>query len=261
MLTSEEYEAKRQARYERLLAAAEKAERESASNWNQAHDMASVIPFGQPILVGHYSEKSDRAYRNRIENKHRKGYELHQKAESLRERAESIQRNNAIFSDDPQAIEKLGGKIAQLEARQELMKATNAAIRKNDRAKLAELGYNDKTIERLMTVKDCFGNLGFADFELKNNGANIRRLKERAKIVEKQQNTADFEETVNGVKIEYCPSENRIRVHFPEVRVSRDVFMQLKHAGFRATREGYFSAYYNGNAQYYARKIANEYKD
>ena len=28
--------------------------------------MASVIPFGQPILVGHHSERRDRSYRDRI---------------------------------------------------------------------------------------------------------------------------------------------------------------------------------------------------
>jgi hypothetical protein len=107
MYTKEEYEAKRQARYERLLAASERTQAESNSNWSQASAMAKEIPFGQPILVGHHSERADRNYRAKIESKHRKGYELHQKATELASRAESIQRNNAIFSDDPEAVEKL----------------------------------------------------------------------------------------------------------------------------------------------------------
>ena len=77
MLTQEEYDTKRQARYERLLKAAERASMESQSLHNQAHEMASVIPFGQPILIGHYSEGRDRRYRARIENKFRKGFELY----------------------------------------------------------------------------------------------------------------------------------------------------------------------------------------
>lgn len=259
MLTIEEYENKRQARYDRLLAAAKKAELESAASIDNAHKMASCIPMGQPILVGHHSEKSDRNYRARIHNKFGRGFKLAQKAEEYRSRAASIDKNNSIFSDDPQAIEKIGGKLAQLEARQERMKAANKLVKKNDRAGLLDMGYTETQITRLFTPDFC-GRIGYPDFEITNNGSNIRRLKKRAEVVEKRQNTADFEETINGVKIEYCPSENRIRVYFPTERVSRDVFMELKHGGFRATRDGFFSAYYNGNAQYCARQIANKYE-
>jgi len=55
-MTPEEYEAKRNARYERMLAAAARAEREGNAMYRQSDQMASVIPFGQPILAGHYSK-------------------------------------------------------------------------------------------------------------------------------------------------------------------------------------------------------------
>ena len=57
MLTPEQYEAKRQARYERLLAAAEKAERDGKASITAGDTMFKAIPFGQPILVGHHSER------------------------------------------------------------------------------------------------------------------------------------------------------------------------------------------------------------
>lgn len=60
------YEAKQAARRERLQAAARAAKQESAKLAQKAHDMASVIPMGQPILVGHYSEGRDRRYRAKI---------------------------------------------------------------------------------------------------------------------------------------------------------------------------------------------------
>src|SRR5713226_1456384 len=54
-----------QVRAQRLEDRSEKASTESERLYNHAHEMASVIPFGQPILVGHHSEKRDRRYRER----------------------------------------------------------------------------------------------------------------------------------------------------------------------------------------------------
>lgn len=58
------------------------AHAESTSDilYSRAKDMASVIPFGQPILVGHHSEKRDRNYRGRIEGTFKKAFEESDKA-------------------------------------------------------------------------------------------------------------------------------------------------------------------------------------
>lgn len=150
MLTPEEYEAKRTARYQRLLAAADKAQAEARTNSRQANEMASVIPFGQPILCGHHSETRDRNYRSRIDNKYRKGYELAKRAEELRSRAASIANNAAIYSDDPAAPDKLAAKVAELEAKQARMKATNKAIKL----------YNQFGIEIIQTTRRiCYKSL------------------------------------------------------------------------------------------------------
>lgn len=250
MLTIEEYEAKRQARYERLIAAAEKASQESQSAWKQADLMASVIPLGQPILVGHYSEQRDRNYRERIHNKMRKGYELYQKAAYYRNRAESANNNHAIFSDDPNATEKLEEKIARLEKRQELMKAANKLVRKNDRAGLLEMGFSETTITKLFTPDFC-GRIGFADYEITNNGANIRRLKERLQTVAVRQSQDDREEMHGEVRVEYSPSENRIRIYFPG-KPDQSTRDELKRHGYRwAPTNGAWQAYYNANAKWF----------
>jgi len=81
-MTPEEYEAKRKARYLRLIAAAERAESESQAAYTASDKMSSVIPFGQPILVGHYSEAADRRYRERIHAKMRKGWTCTRKRKS-----------------------------------------------------------------------------------------------------------------------------------------------------------------------------------
>lgn len=254
-MTPKEYEAKRTARYDRLIAAAEKAERESSASWKQARGMASVIPFGQPILVGHHSEGRDRRYRARIESKHRKGYDLHQKAEALRARAESARSNNAIFSDDPQATEKIEAKIERLEKRQTMMKQANALVRKQDRDGLAEMGFTDGNISRLFTPDFC-GRVGFADYQLTNNGANIRRLKERLKTIASHAGDETTEKEVNGVTITDNVEANRLQIFFPG-KPDEGTRTELKRHGFRWTPSlGCWQAYRNTNARYFADKIA-----
>jgi hypothetical protein len=249
MFTQAEYEAKRTARYNRLMEAARKAEQESTARLDQSHKMAECIPFGQPILVGHYSEGRDRNYRERIHNGFRKGFELAKKAEEYKSRAASVESNDAIYSDNPEAVDLLTEKIAKMETRQEYMKATNKAIKKNDRAALVELGHAESLINLWLDPAPMeWPGKGYASFELTNNNANIRTAKKRAALVEKKQSIPDKDEEINGVKIEWRASENRIRIDFGQ-RVSIDTYKELKRHGYRAMKEeGVFSAYYNYNA-------------
>ena len=78
------YERKLDAKRDRLLERADKAEREGDTRINRASSDASMIPLGQPILVGHHSEKRDRNFRKRIQNNFSKGIELKEKASKLR---------------------------------------------------------------------------------------------------------------------------------------------------------------------------------
>lgn len=261
MYTREEYEAKRQARYERLLAASEKAGKEGESLRNQAHSMADVIPFGQPILVGHYSEGRDRRYRTRIENKFRKGFELMERANELRSRAESAQENTSIFSDDPDATDKLGDKVAKLEEQQALYKAINKAHAAylKDPASLDKFDLEEgvKKLIREYKPEYSWEPHPIAPFTLTNLSATIRTAKKRAELVEKKQAIPDKDEEINGVKIEWRAGENRIRIFYPG-RVDLDTFKKLKQHGYRVLRtagEGAFSAYYNNNAAYYVKEL------
>jgi len=254
MYTIEEYEAKRSARYERLQAAAARAEKESSASLDQAHSMASIIPFGQPILVGHHSERGDRNYRARIDNKYRKGFELMSKAKEYKSRAASMEANDAIFSDDPQAVEKLDDKLEGLLARQARYKAINAAHAKylKNAASLdkCELSESDKTMIRNYVPEYSWTPHPIAPYRLTNLSANIRNAQKRAALVEKKQAIPDKDEEINGVKIEWRASENRIRLYFQK-RVDMDTFKKLKAHGYRVLRsegEGAFSAYYNWNA-------------
>lgn len=248
------FEERRNARIDRLLAAAERKEKESSALLDQAHTMGDVIPFGQPILVGHHSEKRDRNYRARIESKYRKGFSLSAEAKDLARRAEAAQHNTAIFSDDPDAAEKLEEKIARLEKRQAMMKAVNKIVRKNDRAGLAELGFSELAIQRLFTPDFC-GRVGFPDYAITNNGANIRRLKERLQHIEKHATDETSETETNGVKIVDNVEDNRLQMFFPG-KPSDEIRAMLKSRGFRwSPTNGCWQAYRGNAATWNAQEI------
>ena len=99
------YEEKKKARIDRLNNAADRVENRAQELFDSSKKMASVIPFGQPILVGHHSEQRDRNYRKKIENKMGKAVESYEYAKELRRRAEAAEKNTAI-SSDPEYLPK-----------------------------------------------------------------------------------------------------------------------------------------------------------
>lgn len=75
-------------RVESSLHRAEKAENNFEELYKKAKEMASVIPFGQPIMVGHHSEQRDRNYRDRINNTFGKAFNESDKADYYQQKAE-----------------------------------------------------------------------------------------------------------------------------------------------------------------------------
>lgn len=101
-------------RAERFENRAETAAAQSTSLYERAHAMAEAIPFGQPILVGHYSEGRDRNYRNRIHNTFGKAFEESDKAKHYASRAANARAtaNGAQYSNPAY----LGNRIKEFEA-------------------------------------------------------------------------------------------------------------------------------------------------
>ncbi|WP_446471510.1 DUF3560 domain-containing protein [Xenorhabdus stockiae] len=125
------YELRLKARRERYKNLAEKAEENSQIYYNQAKNMASYIPFGQPILIGHHSEKRDRNYRNKINNKFEKSFKLLNKVKHYEQKAASVG-TGGISSDDTEAITKLKTKLEKCIKSQNVMKECNKIIRGNE---------------------------------------------------------------------------------------------------------------------------------
>jgi hypothetical protein len=77
-------------RAERSLKWAESHEKKSETLGKQTTELMSLIPLGQPILVGHHSERKARADHERINNKFRQQFEHDNAAKYHREKAENI---------------------------------------------------------------------------------------------------------------------------------------------------------------------------
>lgn len=229
-----DYEEKRQARIDRLHARADALGSAAESTIDHARRMADVIPFGQPILVGHHSEGRDRRYRGRIDAKFRKGFALAEAAKDAERRAIAAEDNDAVSSDDPDAVDKLRDKVAKLKKTQDQMVRVNRALRAgktdDEIAALTDIGITAALVAKLREPDFC-GRTGFADYQLKNNSANIRRLEQRIEeLAAKAVTPAREPETIGHVRIE--ESENRVRVFFAG-KPSEAVRSLLKSAGFR----------------------------
>lgn len=168
-----------------------------------------------------------------------------------------------IMAGDDNATDRLAAKIAHAEKVQERMRAANAAIRKHKKEGeqaqvLALVALNIREdIARELLKPDFCGRIGFADYQLTNNNANIRRMKERLESIERNQAAPVAErEYDNGIRLEDDPPANRIRLFFPG-KPDSSVRDKLKSCGFRwSPNAGAWQAYRNNNAMTTAKTIA-----
>ena len=232
------YEQKQETRRGRLLALADRMQAASDAAYSQARRMASVIPMGQPILVGHHSEKRDRNYRARIWRTQGRCVELQRKAEYFRSKASSVG-EGGISSDDPEAARKLREELAKLEAMQGRMKAVNGAHKafmKNPES-LDRSTLSDADKARIRNYKPAYSwePHPFAPFQTSNNNANIRRIRQRIAhltLLAATSDQPDREHDCGAYRVIECFSDNRLRVVFPG-KPADAVRSVLKHNGFR----------------------------
>ena len=131
------------------------------------------------FLVGHHSEKRHRRDLDRIHNLHGKSIEAGKKADHYRKKAAAVANNQAISSDDPEAVQKLAGKIVELEQLQVFMKEANKCIRKKDLLGFLKLPRATEQLWQKLNTPDFVGMIGFPSYKLTNNSQNVTRLKKQ----------------------------------------------------------------------------------
>lgn len=200
------YYEKQQARRERLEERLEKAQAQSHAHYNAAMRELSVVPFGQPILVGHHSERAHRALIARSDRHMEKSHELTLKAARIEAKLEGLG-NGGISSDAPDAIDLLRDKLAELESVQAMMREKNAEAGRG----------NPKP---------------YPPYMLSNNGANIRRVKARIADLEKRALQSSQEWEFEGGRLVDSVEENRVQIFFDD-KPEEAVRSALKGRGFR----------------------------
>lgn len=238
------YEEKQEARRARLLARAGKARSASEGADARARAIADNIPMGQPILVGHHSEKRARRDAQRIDNGFRKAHEQQQAAAELERRADSVG-TAGISADDPEAIDKLREKLSELHARREVMKRVNNAFRKGAKGGDEKAGWlavrsiigEQPTIELIRLEGLHNAGIPHPAYQLTNLGNNIRRVEARiAELDREATRQVDSEERTpmlfDGGRVVERADINRVTIIF-DVRPTPEACTTLKRYGWR----------------------------
>jgi len=201
------YKEKQQAKLERYQELALKNAKASVSSWESSNKMLEVIPFGQPILVGHHSEKAHRNLIKRSWAKMDKSVELKNKAEYYENKVQNILNPRAISSDDENAIDKLKEKLVGLECQREKYKQFNKEQKK-------------KKLNILPS------------YVLSNLSQNIASVKKRIEHLERLAKVQESEWTFGENRVKIDKEDNRVKVYFPG-KPSDEIRTELKSNGFR----------------------------
>jgi hypothetical protein len=189
------------------------------------------------------------------------------KLERLRKRYDPkalARREYVVRLGDHDAAEKMRRKIAKAEEHQTYMKAVNKVVKSrrkdySDDEKVADLQAQfgmSETQARQLLAPDVFGGVGFPGYQLTNNGANIRRMKARLVELERLEASTAVERTIaDGVTVDECPDDGRIRLRFPG-KPSAEIRALLKRNGFRwSPRNGAWQRHLNSNGKTAVRDV------
>lgn len=243
---------------DRAYKLAERYSRRMAENMNKSSRIGCMCPSvmisGAGNFPVHKKEKQNAA-------SDRNFAEFQEIQEILKKIESILHGKDVIRSGDEDAVEKLEKKLDELKTAQERMKAANKAIRmkeieKGD-AKLKELGFSEEQIKELRTPDFC-GRLGFPDYALQNNNANIHRVEGRLKRLKEAKESGTQETENKFFKVVRNTELMRLQIIFdgkpdPEVREI------LKSNGFRwAPSQSAWQRHLNGNSEYSLKSVIAE---
>lgn len=208
-----DYEERREARKIRYEELSRKAEERSAQYSNSTANRILEMTPGQPIIIGHHSEKKARRLHEKAWEDTRKSIEEDKKSQYYKDRAESVENSKVIYNDDPNAIQKLKDKLEYLEKQKELIKTDE-----------------DHT-----------------SWQLQNIGARIRETKRRIARLEKLDEIEFKDIEFTGGKAIHNKEINRIQLIFDNIP-DEEVRTALKARGFHWSRkEGTWQREFNEN--------------
>ena len=174
------------------------------------------IPLGQPILVGHHSERRHRAD---IERMHRNAHKMAELHAEIRDVA-AVQPSTAIMDGDSDAVDLLRAQIAEAEALRAKVKAAPHEA-----------------------------------YVLTNLGANILRMRKRLAWLEAAKAKPSTERMVGDVRVVEDTEAMRLRLYFPG-KPAPDILARLKGDGWRwSPSEGAWQQNLSNRARWLASRL------
>ncbi|MCM1296362.1 MAG: DUF3560 domain-containing protein [Muribaculaceae bacterium] len=235
----QDYQDRREERIDRLEERAAKTQAQSVAAVEQSRALVEHIPFGQPILVGHHSEKGHRRTLERSRSLMDKAVDLGAKAQHQEHRAEAARNNKAISGDDPQALQKLQAKIEAIETFQTKAKAVNAYYRKHKTLDGCP-GLEDKERREIEDAwsRGWYVGTPYPPYTLSNMNAEKSRLKKRLAQLQAVDEMDHVEIPFDGGEIVTNEEINRVQILF-DGKPDEQTRSKLKGYGFRwSPREG-----------------------
>lgn len=206
-----DYEERREARKLRYEELSKKAEERSNQYSNSRANRILAMTPGQPIIIGHHSERMARRLHEKAWQDIGKSIEEDKKSQYYKERAETVENSKVIYNDDPNAIQKLKDKLEYLEKQKELIKQDEE----------------------------------HTSWQLQNIGARIRETKRRIARLEKLEEIEFKDIEFAGGKAIHNKEINRIQILFDEIP-NEETRSALKHKGFHwSRREGAWQREFN----------------
>jgi hypothetical protein len=233
-----DYSERREKRIDHLNNKAHTLAEQSNAAMERSDKLSERFYMGQPIIVGHHSEKSARSAQAKSQAAAFRSLDLDKQAAEVASMAEAAENNSAISSDNPDAPELLKARIEKLEAEQASMKAVNKYFRKHKtcvgcpelteaRAKRLDLGFENRAF--------MWETAPFASYELTSINQRIKSAKQRLEQLAALDEMPAEIITFEGGEIEVDLDENRVKIRFDE-RQSVEITDKLKRRGFKWSR-------------------------
>ncbi|HBG0815478.1 YodL domain-containing protein [Clostridioides difficile] len=227
--------------------------RKLAANMNKGYEIAGRVPSiliagGSNFPVRKKEKQNAAADRN---------MEEYREIQGLLDKIRSTGMGG-ISADDPQAVQKLQGKLADLEKSQETMKAVNAYYRKHKTLDGCP-HLSPENIERLKAdmSRSWRGEHAkpFEAYALSNNNAERRRVKSRIQDLTQKKAVGFTGWEFEGGKVEANTEANRLQIFFDE-KPDEATRAELKSNGFRwSPKEEAWQRQLTDNAYYAANYV------
>lgn len=246
---------------ERAYRLAERYSRKMAEYYNKESSIGMICPSVLISGAGNFPVKK----KERQVAAWERNREFYNYVQGIIGKIENILYGKEIIkSNDERAIEKLEEKLEDMKKLQEDMKAANKALRLKDKEagndRLREMGYSEEAIEELRKP-DYLGRVGYPNFQLSNNNANVHRVEERLKRLKAVKERGSLEQEYKTFKVVKNTEAMRYQIIF-DGKPNAEIRTLLKSNGFKwAPSQGAWQRQITTNGKYALESVVNKLKE